>query len=86
MSGLVHRLCPHRLNGPDLIPVRSDLAERELSLLLINRDRDHLSALQVHRIVREDRQPVPPPQRTRVQLKRHLEHVGKSGRSRWVRE
>lgn len=40
----------------------------------------------MHRIVREDRQLVPPPQRTRAQLKRHLEHVGEGGRSRWVRE
>ena len=37
-------------------------------------------------IIREDRQPVPPPQRTRAQLKRHLEHVRQGGRSRWVRE
>ena len=47
--------------GPDLIPVRSDLAERELGLLLIDRHRYHLSALHMHRIVREDRQPIPPP-------------------------
>jgi hypothetical protein len=37
---------------PDLIPVRSDLAERELGLLLIDRDRDHLPALHVHGIIR----------------------------------
>jgi hypothetical protein len=65
----------HRCFGPGSISVRSDLAERELGLFLINRNRNHFSTLHVHRIVRKDGQPIPPPQRARGQLKRHLEHV-----------
>lgn len=56
-------LIPYR---QDLIPIRSNLAKRELGLFLVNRNRDHLSTLHVHGIIREDGQPVPPPQRARI--------------------